>query len=302
MLFTRTITSAILLAIIYFVFTTGNQFFFAFFISLVSCIGLYEWLKMLYYSKKRKTKALIITLITATVFALLYCLIFKDNQIISALSHPKIFNLYPWGTGIFALLMTMQFFISFTWLFLVPIHLYQPKLDISNNGLFHQIFAIVAVLGGWISALTIYEFKGAWYFLSILITVFCADVFAFFGGKLIGGRKLNATISPAKTLSGFICGLVASVIWLVASYFIKGTFSNSLSSELNILVIAFIGVLLATLSVIGDLYESLLKRRAQIKDSGSLLPGHGGLLDRLDSIFPVLSFSMTIVFIFHLVI
>lgn len=302
MLFTRTITSIIFLAVLFFVLTTENNLYFAIFLTFISCIGLYEWLKMLFSSKNRKSNALSLTIFCLALFVFLYCLMFQDNQIIHALTHPKIFNTYPWSTGVFALLMTLQFFISFTWLFLVPIHLYQPKLEISNNGLFHQVFAVLACTGAWISALTIYEFRGSWYLLSILMSVFCTDIFAYFGGKLFGGKKLNSVISPAKTNSGFICGLLASVVWMAVSYYIEGTFSYSLSKELSVFALAVIGALFAVLSVIGDLYESLLKRRANLKDSGSLLPGHGGLLDRLDSIIPVMSFSMTLVFIFHLVI
>lgn len=108
----------------------------------------------------------------------------------------------------------------------------------------------------------------------ILIIVWSADIFAYFGGRLFKGAKLAPNISPNKTWSGAITGCIfSSVISCVyLNYFFE--WNNKY---------VFISVLLAIASVLGDLLESLVKRRLNVKDTGNILPGHGGMCDRLDS-------------------
>jgi phosphatidate cytidylyltransferase len=107
--------------------------------------------------------------------------------------------------------------------------------------------------------------------------VWAADSGAYFAGRAIGGPKLAPTISPNKTWAGFLGGLVSAAVFgfaLVALFDLP-------------LLLAFATPGLAILAQIGDLYESNLKRRAGVKDSGNLLPGHGGLMDRLDGLVMV---------------
>lgn len=113
--------------------------------------------------------------------------------------------------------------------------------------------------------------------LEIIITIWIFDTLSFLGGKIIGGKKLIPSISPGKTLSGFLVGFFATII-LSQIYNL-----NNANSSLSILFIIFIIVF----SFLGDLAASKLKRVFLIKDSGSILPGHGGLLDRLDSFIGV---------------
>ncbi|RYD48577.1 MAG: phosphatidate cytidylyltransferase [Sphingomonadales bacterium] len=104
--------------------------------------------------------------------------------------------------------------------------------------------------------------------------VWAADSAAYFAGRAIGGPKLAPHISPNKTWSGFAGGLAGATV---------GAFGLVWLFQLPI-VLAYVTPLLAMLSVLGDLYESNLKRQAGVKDSGKVLPGHGGLLDRLDGL------------------
>ncbi|TKD52172.1 phosphatidate cytidylyltransferase [Sphingomonas baiyangensis] len=106
--------------------------------------------------------------------------------------------------------------------------------------------------------------------------VWACDTAAFFVGRSVGGPKFAPTISPNKTWSGFVGGVLAAAI------FGGAMMSWGLSPWLALLT-----PLLAVVSAMGDLYESWLKRQAGIKDSGTLLPGHGGFLDRLDGVVPV---------------
>ncbi|MDA9339636.1 phosphatidate cytidylyltransferase [Polaribacter sp.] len=112
--------------------------------------------------------------------------------------------------------------------------------------------------------------------LNILILIWVNDSFAFIVGKNFGKRKLFVSISPKKTIEGFIGGLVFSIS---TAYIISRYVTNY--SLLNWIVIAIIVSIIGT---IGDLIESKFKRQANIKDSGSIMPGHGGILDRFDSL------------------
>ncbi|HEY3486732.1 MAG TPA: phosphatidate cytidylyltransferase, partial [Gammaproteobacteria bacterium] len=102
-----------------------------------------------------------------------------------------------------------------------------------------------------------------------------ADIGAYIGGKLYGRVKLADAISPGKTLEGLVGGLVAAALTVGAASFYFDAVPVS--------ILIAIGMVTAVLSVIGDLFESLMKRMAQVKDSGAILPGHGGVLDRIDS-------------------
>jgi len=112
--------------------------------------------------------------------------------------------------------------------------------------------------------------------LGTFILVWTNDTFAFLVGKNFGKQKLFEKISPKKTVEGFLGGLFFSC---VASYFIA-TFTNSLSFT-SWLVLS---IIISVFGTLGDLIESKFKRQADVKDSGAIMPGHGGLLDRLDSI------------------
>ncbi|QOD62182.1 CDP-archaeol synthase [Polaribacter haliotis] len=112
--------------------------------------------------------------------------------------------------------------------------------------------------------------------ISILVLIWVNDSFAFLVGKNVGRRKLFVSVSPKKTQEGFLGGLIFSII---TAYVISRI--NTEFTFLNWLIIA---VIVSIIGTIGDLVESKLKRQANIKDSGNIMPGHGGILDRLDSL------------------
>lgn len=121
--------------------------------------------------------------------------------------------------------------------------------------------------------------------LPVLLT-WATDTGAFQVGRALGGRKLMPTVSPGKTISGAIGGLVAAVIvaWLYTRYALRPA-AQLAFTPLGLIVFATV---VSVVGQIGDLFESLLKREAGVKDSSRLIPGHGGVLDRLDSLFFVL--------------
>jgi len=112
----------------------------------------------------------------------------------------------------------------------------------------------------------------------LFLMVWSADVGAYFVGKSIGKHKLLPNVSPGKTLEGFLGGVIfACIMVVVAGYFIDWTMAQYR-------IVIPVTILITTISVLGDLNESMFKRQAGVKDSGTILPGHGGILDRIDSL------------------
>ncbi|HEX8449703.1 MAG TPA: phosphatidate cytidylyltransferase [Allosphingosinicella sp.] len=115
----------------------------------------------------------------------------------------------------------------------------------------------------------------------LMLVTWATDIFAYFAGRSIGGPKLAPKISPNKTWAGLIGGMAgAAVVGAVFAYL------SGISADLPDFL--WLGAPMGLLAQLGDLYESSVKRRRGVKDSGSLLPGHGGVLDRLDGLLPVI--------------
>jgi phosphatidate cytidylyltransferase len=113
---------------------------------------------------------------------------------------------------------------------------------------------------------------------SVLLTVFAADTFAYFGGRLFGRRKLAPTLSPGKTWEGFVVGsIVGMFVSFVALY-------QDRDHYLQMWQAVVLGLVVVLAAAAGDLFESMLKRDMQVKDTGRLLGGHGGVLDRVDAL------------------
>ncbi len=118
---------------------------------------------------------------------------------------------------------------------------------------------------------------GRWWILFVLVVIWTTDIFAFSVGSIIGRHKLCPSISPNKTVEGVIGGLAGGVI---AGILLNGYLSLGAGN----LEIIYFSLFLGALGVVGDLVESVMKRGAGVKDSGHIIPGHGGMLDRIDSI------------------
>ncbi len=122
--------------------------------------------------------------------------------------------------------------------------------------------------------------------LWLLLTVWATDIGAFFAGRAIGGPKLAPAISPNKTWAGAVGGVGAAAA-TGALFGIAVTHGSGTATPMFLAGLAGLSVVFAVVAILGDLFESALKRRAGVKDSGNLLPGHGGVLDRLDGLAPV---------------
>lgn len=135
-------------------------------------------------------------------------------------------------------------------------------------------------------------FTGAWWLLYVMLLVWGADSGAYIFGRALGRHKLAPKVSPGKTWEGLVGGLITSAIisWLF------GRYAPLEAAPLDLLACS---VIAALASVLGDLTESMFKREAGIKDSGHLIPGHGGILDRIDSLtaaVPVFACLMLLIF------
>jgi phosphatidate cytidylyltransferase len=167
------------------------------------------------------------------------------------------------------------------------------------------VCGLVLLALAWLALAQAHQ-RGVNFLLSVLVLVWAADVFAYFFGKAVGGRwittKLSGSISPGKSWEGVLGGmfgvLLVALVWveldrrwaLADSSFYSLLFAKGWWVALPALLF------MSAMSVVGDLVESLVKRSAGMKDSSGLLPGHGGVLDRVDALLPSLPLAMMLVF------
>jgi len=174
------------------------------------------------------------------------------------------------------ILLSPSFFFNFGLIIIFGISIYELiKLRVfSLQSLLAFILIVTAIL-----CLYLYELERSLILIAVMISV-ATDAFAFFAGKVLGRNKIFPIISPNKTLEGTIGGVVSSVV--INSLMITLIFQNSLKT-LDVIMLTLMIFICAVAAVFGDLLISSIKRQANLKDTGSLIPGHGGLLDRIDS-------------------
>ncbi len=190
-------------------------------------------------------------------------------------------------SGVQAKISTILWLSVIWWLSAAVLMFLYPKLSAfwSNNKFIIAVFGWLTLIPTWLafmvlraSSYDLNEFQGAQLLMYLFMLVWSADVGAYFVGKSIGKHKLMPKVSPGKTIEGFIGGVVfAGILTTIVG------FSLQWSSE-QLITALLVTLLITSISVLGDLTESMFKRQAGVKDSGSLLPGHGGILDRIDSL------------------
>ncbi|HPU79244.1 phosphatidate cytidylyltransferase [Accumulibacter sp.] len=162
------------------------------------------------------------------------------------------------------------------WLLLVPLWL--TRRWPMPNAAIALATGSVLILPAWMALLQLRQ-AGPLTLLAIMAVVWLADIGAYFFGRLLGKHKLAPNISPGKTWEGAFGGVVAVLAYgLLLSPQLPATLAGNLPLLTGLLSV------LAAISILGDLFESLLKRQAGLKDSSNVLPGHGGVLDRIDSL------------------
>jgi phosphatidate cytidylyltransferase len=168
-----------------------------------------------------------------------------------------------------------------------------PALDSFGNRLLTGVYGI-AVLGCFIAIVALF-LHSPWYLLSVMAIVWVADIGAYFSGKAFGRHKLAPSISPGKSWEGAIGGWLAVLLLAALSTLpalLGDTFAVRVQARWGWIGMLAVMTLLVAASIVGDLFESQLKRRAGVKDSSRLLPGHGGVLDRVDALIPVLPLAV----------
>lgn len=264
---TRTITGLILIVLMFLVIFLAPVWAIPVFISLLSAIGVYE---MLYTSGYIKTRRIV-----------LYCMF------VSILIPIWIF-LGSAETGLVAIL--------FFFVFLLSLEALTGTADYSFEKLAIAFFAGVVIPFFFSSLLRIYFMaNGKFYLVAVFLATFSSDVFALLFGMKFGKTKLSPTISPNKTVEGSIGGLVMSPVILILFGLLLQKYFEF---EVSFLRLALYGAAGAFSGQIGDLSMSYIKRQFRLKDFGNVFPGHGGILDRFDSVLFAAPFLELIILLF----
>lgn len=250
----RIITALVLVAVVLSCMfaTTSHYPMLLLMIIAAGCAG-YEWFKLMPRQTDRvsKIKAGCFGVITAIFSGL--ALYFNDLALIL------------WSASIV------------TWL----ISLYWVKHYPAYDGWYNQTLNIIGLVIISAAVTAIFEVwsSSPWWLMYLFLLVWGADSGAYFVGRKFGKRKLAPEVSPNKSIEGLVGGIVTVAIVII---YVQSIYLNlSLAQHILFLILSIITVFS---SVLGDLFESMIKRRAGIKDSGRILPGHGGVLDRIDSL------------------
>jgi len=166
-----------------------------------------------------------------------------------------------------------------------------PTLGLGSN-LIKGVIGIIIFINFWVAINILRQTSlGPVLLIFVFLLVWSVDTGAFFVGRQMGNKKLIPRVSPNKTWEGLIGGLVLCILVAVIYAFARHL------RGLSFLMLIILAVITGIFSVVGDLYESMLKRQANVKDSGNIFPGHGGILDRLDSALAALPiFTLGILF------
>ncbi len=272
MLKTRIITAVVLLAVLLPVLFVGNLLAFNAVVTVFLAAAMWESFRLF---GKNSAQSAAIAAVWAAVFA--YSFIFGGT------TQPAFW---------FALAVML-------WLirFFPGLAIGLPAMDSNGNTWLSLLYA-VAIVSCFAAIISLFK-HSALYLLSVMVLVWIADIGAYFSGKAFGKRKLAPTISPGKSWEGAIGGgiavlLLSALAILLGRTALQDTFGVQLQARAGWFGLAAVLLVIVAASVIGDLVESQLKRRAGFKDSSNLLPGHGGVLDRIDALIPVLPLAALI--------
>lgn len=273
MLAQRVITAIVLLAILAFALSVQSKWPLLIFMSLTVTVTAFEWIKLTLPNRPHLARVMAVAILALTLF--------QGGSWQAEL---------PTAWSIWHICVI---FTGFVWLFVIPPYTFLVKSSKPLQS--WAFFAPICLFATWGVLALLWIQSGAWALISLLTIVWVADVFAYFGGRQFGRHKLAPTISPGKTREGALIGLVGVVLWMLASSQWAGSYAAVVLNQWGYLGLVLAGVLLGSVSVLGDLFESLLKRCAGVKDSGRLLPGHGGVYDRVDAVVAVVPVAFLVV-------
>lgn len=263
MLKTRIITAIVLIVGFLTLLFLATPMIWALTMLVVTLIAVWEWSNLIMLSRTQMLLNMLLGFCIGLTF------IFSASMQLTAVHDVLIFELLFGLFGIAALF----------WLFLAPVWLVTRRKI--NNKLMMAALGLLLLLANWVALVGLHRIS-PWLLLSVLTIVWLADSAAYFAGKRFGHNKLAPEISPGKTWEGVAGAFVGVTIYGVL-----------LCYYLHLSPWLIVGLwLIVVLSILGDLFESLLKRQAGVKDSSQLLPGHGGILDRIDGLIPSLPLAL----------
>ncbi len=265
---------------------------------LIISIAVFEWMRLLGVSAARST---LIALCFVAVGLLALMASFPPALGPAVGASPEGVGLLPIPL---TLLLLTYLFAALIWVVAVPLSFRRFK-PLGGRALLGKAAALLLLSAAWF-ALVQADSRGKGFLLSVLLIVWVADTAAYFAGRAFGRRKLAPSISPGKSQEGVAGAVLANLglaafltIWPPAWFELNGgNIFLLLQEAIGWWLMLLVVFLLTLVSVVGDLYESMIKRVAGAKDSGVILPGHGGVLDRIDAliaVFPVTMFVLLLV-------
>jgi len=258
----RIITGIFISFIIFLALFFLNKFLFSVFSGLILLIAAWEWLS---FSSQNKFFSKLILLILMLIFMLGLGFYFFNHSHIALIKFILSLGVIAWILAILLILLPMRY------------------SQFLKNRIYLNLSSFLFLIPAWLAFIVLFQAGHPWALIYLILITALADTGAYFSGKFLGKHKMAPEISPKKTLEGALGGI------LLASFVSAGFFElvgNKLSADFFQILLISIG--LVFISIFGDLFESLLKRQHGIKDSGVILPGHGGVLDRIDSLIAVL--------------
>ena len=276
----RIITSIVAVCVLVPVLIFSETWVFPVGVAICAVIGIFEMLGCI---GQRKNLFLTLPLCAIAAFFPLYARY-------ASLGNNGAYELLKMGVGIA--------FVTALYVFGVAVYA-NKSVKITDAGLlFGTSFYIIAA---FTCLVYIHDFAylGKHIYLLCFICAWVTDTFAYFTGMLFGKHKLIPEVSPKKTIEGAIGGVVfCSVAMVVFGLIIENFFNPENSFHANYLVLALLGLVLSIISQIGDLWASLIKREHGVKDYSRMLPGHGGVMDRFDSILAISTVLMAVCMVF----
>lgn len=263
-----------------------ESFFILFGIFLI--IAVYEFCSLI---KIRKVVPIIIAILIFTIITLL-SFYKNDTELFLSKTFHTLINFQYNSTKINIILLVITLVVSVKCILFL---FYDNIQNVSNSSKYLYLLGYIILPFIFITKISFgingYNPK---IIIGLFILVWTNDTFAYIVGKSIGKHKLFERISPKKTIEGFVGGILFAALagYLISKFYIRASPSNS---EKSIIIWITIALLVGIIGTIGDLIESKFKRIAGVKDSGKIMPGHGGILDRLDSVIFVAPF----VFLFY---
>lgn len=272
MLMQRVLTAIILLLVLLGALMASSPWPLIVLLLAMAGCALWEWLRLSLAPAWRPAAPWVAVFASAVMFWLVWTWMPSTAAVpaVAQLAHP---GLMPLALACWAVLALPQ--------------VLQGRTDEPRFPVAMSLFGVLAVLAAWAALVLLFVEFGAWCLVSMMALIWFADIAAYFTGRALGRHKLAPKVSPGKTWEGAIGGVLAAAVWTTATAAVPGSFGAVLAQQWPLPVVFVLAALLAALSIIGDLFESLLKRRAGVKDSSRLLPGHGGVYDRIDALLPV---------------